>query len=248
MTFYNSIGAIGMVEILYIISGLMLPALIWVIYSGFRVNTVFKKFNHIQAKSNLTGGEAARMILAKSGLRNVDVRPCQGHLSDHYDPNTNTVFLSESTFSSTTVGALGVAAHEVGHAIQYAKNYAPVKMRKVMVPLINLTSSLSMPLLFISLFLEIFVGTTVSNICLAIAIGFYALYMIFTLITLPVEYNASSRAKKLLMECGVVDGEEIGYVSKVLSAAAQTYLASFVFSFVQLCRMLLILISRKNNR
>lgn len=234
--------------VLAIIGCCMLPALVWVIVAGLRVKSVFRKYSQIKAASGMTGAETARRILAQAGIHNVDVRPCKGSLTDHYDPRDNTVYLSETTFSSTSVAANGVAAHETGHAIQYAEKYFPVKLRTAIVPLVNFTSRFSMPLLLVSLLIEMFVGFNyASNILLAIAIAFYACYMLFTLITLPVEYNASRRAKKLLLECGAVDSGELQYTSKVLNAAAQTYLASFVFSFIQLCRMLLLLISRRSD-
>lgn len=237
-------------DILFIISMCVIPALIYVIISGIRVNSTFKKYSNVNVKSGLTGAQVAKMILDRQGISNVSIASCPGSLTDHYDPRSNTVFLSDATYNSSSVSALGVAAHEVGHAIQYAKNYAPLKLRAILVPLISFTSKFSMPLILISIVLELFLGfgNPISNIMLAFSIGFYACYMIFTLITLPVEYNASRRAKKLLVECGAVDSEEVALSAKVLSAAAQTYLASFVYSFVQLCRMLLILLSRRNRR
>lgn len=249
LNFNSAVSAIDNYSlILLIVSLCFLPALLYMMFSSIKVNTTFKKYNSEHSKSNLTGAEVARKILNQAGLYNVRIEPCKGHLTDHYDPRCDVVYLSESTFSSTSVAALGVAAHEVGHAIQYATNYVPVKMRTALVPILNVSSKFTFPLLMFSILLELLIGfNVVSNTFLAIAVAIYGLYALFTFITLPVEYNASSRAKKYLLQCNILDSEEIKGTAAVLSAAAQTYLASFIFSFIQFLRLLLLLLSRRRD-
>lgn len=237
------------ITILMIISALFIPILFYSIYASIRVNTVYAKYSHINNKSNLTGAEAARKILLSAGLGNVEVKPTRGSLTDHYNPADKTVYLSETTFGSNSLGAVGVAAHEVGHAIQHAKGYAPLKLRSFSVPIVNFSSKFALPVLLLSIILEIFIGVNaVTNALLTVAIVFYGVYAFFTLITLPVEFNASRRAKKQLVECGILDSEEVKASAKVLSAAAQTYVAAFLVSLVQLIRLVLMLISRSGNR
>ncbi len=249
LTLSNAVAAIATEDMILVIVGLcFLPALIWMLVSSVKVNSVFRRYSKVKSRSNMTGAEVARKILAEAGLYNVRIEPCKGNLTDHYDPRSDTVFLSESTFSSTSVAAHGVAAHEVGHAMQYASSYAPVKMRTALVPILSFSSKFTFPLLMFSIILEIFIGfNMVSNALLAVSIAIYGLYTLFSLITLPVEYNASSRAKKMLLKCGILDSEEVGYTSKVLGAAAQTYLASFVFSFLQFLRLLSLLLIRRRD-
>ena len=250
MSFNYAISALSNYSLAVMIVTLcFLPVMIWMTIASVRVNSTFKTYNKQKSRSNLTGAEVARKILNQAGLFNVRIEPCKGSLTDHYDPRTDIVYLSETTFSSTSVAAHGVAAHEVGHAIQYATNYTPVKIRTALVPVLNFSSRFTFPLLMISLIMEIFMGfnNVISNTFLAVSVGIYGLYALFSLITLPVEYNASRRAKKLLLQLGILDSEEIQGTSAVLSAAAQTYLASFIFSFLQFFRMLLILLSRRNN-
>lgn len=237
-------------RVLFIISMCSLPLLVYVIIAGVRVNTTFTKYNRVATVSGMSGAEAARKILDEAGLPEVGIENTPGVLTDHYDPRTNVVYLSDATHNNRSIGAVGVAAHEAGHAIQYAGNYLPVKLRAAIVPVISFTSKFSMPLILISIILEMIFGfgNPVANWFLAISLIFYGVYMIFTLITLPVEYNASSRAKKLLTENNIVNAEEAVGIKRVLSAAAQTYLSSFLYSFVQFARLLLMLISRRNHK
>lgn len=244
----NAINTDSMYLILIILSGLFLPVLLWGIWAGFRVNTVYKKYCQTTSLNRYTGQETARKILDSQGLYDVQIFKCKGTLTDHFDPRSNAVFLSESSYDSYSIGALGVAAHEVGHAIQYAKGYTPLKIRSVFVPIINVSNKISMPLLLFSILLEFIMGfNAVSNLILTIAIAVYFLSMLFSLITLPVEYNASKRAKKLLLTNGIVMETELQGVSKVLNAAALTYVASFVLSLVQLARLLLMLFVRRGS-
>ena len=226
----------------------MLPAFIWMSIASIRVNNTYKTYNRVRSKSNMTGAEVARKILNEAGLYNVRIEPCRGNLTDHYDPRRDIVFLSESTFGSTSVAAHGVAAHEVGHAIQYATHYVPVKVRTALVPVLNFSSKFAFPLLMLSVILEIFMGyNMISNTFLAVAVAIYGIYALFTLVTLPVEYNASRRAKKTLLKLNILEPDELEGTERVLSAAVQTYLVSFIVSFLQFIRLLFILLSRRDR-
>ena len=227
---------------------MIFPLLAWSIFASIKVNKTYKQYSNIAANSGMTARDVARKILDEEGLQAVDIQPCRGSLTDHYDPRNNTVYLSETTIDSPSVAGIGVAAHEVGHAVQYARKYLPVKVRGAIVPVMGFMSKLMLPLLLINMItLFIIPGSGASNISLIIMIAIYAVNMLFTFVTLPTEFNASSRAKKLLEEHNILNEEELAMTSKVLSAAAMTYVASFIMSFVQLLRLLLILMSRRNN-
>ena len=181
--------------------------------------------------------------------RKIKIGRCAGSLSDHYDPRSNTVVLSDSVYNSSSIAAIGVAAHEVGHAIQHARNYAPIKIRGALVPVLNLSSKLLVPILIINIFLTVFLPVT-SNLPMIIyyvLLGVYALNMLFALVTLPCEFNASSRAKDILEDLSILDSDEIKGVSKVLRSAAMTYVASFVLTLVQLARILFIILASKRR-
>ncbi len=174
---------------------------------------------------------------------------CGGSLSDHYDPRNNTVYLSESVYNSPSIAAIGVAAHEVGHAIQHARNYAPVKIRGALVPVLNISSKMLIPILIVNIFLTIFlpVNSAIPMYIYYAIFGIYALNMLFAMVTLPCEFNASSRAKEILVDMGMLDEDEIRGVSKVLRSAAMTYVASFVLTLIQLARILLIILSNRRR-
>ena len=232
--------------ILAIASIALFPAIIWMLIVGFKVKRIFKKYDKIGSTSMITGNQMARGVLNRAGLNDVDVAMISGRLTDHFDPKDNTVYLSEATFNSASVAALGIAAHEVGHAIQHNEQYAPLKLRTSLVPYINITSRFAFPLIFIGIILEaLFQLTNFSYILLYIGISFYGTYTLFTLITLPVEYNASSRAKKILYESGILSVSETKMAGEVLSAAAKTYLAAFVVSLLQFLRLLSLLMGRR---
>ncbi len=205
----------------------MIPGLIISIWAQMKVKGTFAKYSKIRVQSGLSGAQAARRILDDNGLHNVRVEKVSGKLSDHFDPSSNVVRLSDSTYDATSVGAVGVAAHEVGHAIQHAQGYAPAKLRSAIVPVCNLGTSVSVPLIFLgfafSLAQLIYVG-----------IALFGLAVVFQLITLPVEFNASKRAIVTLGSNGMMTQEENNGVKKVLSAAALTYVAALVTSLLQL--------------
>lgn len=246
-------AALGPIELLAcILAVVFIPLILWSFVTSIRVHTTFAKYKKVHSETGKTAAQIAREILDARGCYTVEIRHTSGRLSDHYDPKTNCVYLSDSTYSSSSVAAIAVAAHEVGHAIQYAEEYAPVKVRTALVPVVNFTSKLSMPLLLIALILEIFayvgsISMRLSNLFLLLAILCYAAYCIFTLVTLPTEFNASKRAKDILAEDGILTEQEISYASKVLRAAAMTYVVAFAIAAWQMLRLILIFASRRRR-
>ena len=206
-----------------------------------RVNSTFKKYAGIRSMSGLTGREAAEKILHHNGIYDVIVEHVPGNLTDHYDPRNKVLRLSDATYNSTSVAAIGVAAHECGHALQHATDYAPLSIRGTLVPIANFGSQLAWPLIIIGIFLNGNTGMMVIKagiICFCAAVA-------FQLITLPVEFNASRRAVVQIEEIGILGSNELPYTKKVLKAAAMTYVASAVAGILQLLR--LILIARRND-
>ncbi|MBO6302420.1 MAG: zinc metallopeptidase [Ruminiclostridium sp.] len=204
-----------------------------------RVKSTFSKYNRIRTVSGATADTVARQILDMNGLYNVQIMHVPGQLTDHFDPRSNIVALSDSTYGNATVGAIGVAAHECGHAIQYANNYTPIKLRQTIYPLVNFCSGAWFWVLTIGFFLEMM-------FVIEVGIAFYMIVVAFQLITLPVEFNASNRAIKTLDENMILTGEELTGAKKTLSAAAMTYVASFLTSLVQLLRLVLRFIGRRD--
>lgn len=232
--------------VIIIASLLLLPAFIWMMVVGLRVRKIFNKYNSIPSSTMVTAYTMARKILDDAGLNSVDIAMTSGSLTDHFNPKDNTVYLSETTYKSYSVAALGIAAHEVGHAIQFNDGYAPLKLRTASAPIIMITSRFAFPLIFIGLILEIFMYTTeFASYMIMAGVIFYGFYTLFTLITLPVEYNASSRAKKFLYSSGILTQEEVKMSAEVLSAAAKTYLAAFIVSLLQFLRFLPLLLGRR---
>lgn len=205
----------------------MIPGLIITVWASAKMNSTYKKYQNVRILSGLTGAEAARRILDMNGLQHVAVNRVSGSLTDHYDPRTQTVSLSDSTYNSPSVGAVGVAAHECGHAVQDATGYTFLKVRNAIVPVCNIGSKLSVPLIIIGFILSMTQLVTVGIILFSLAV-------VFQLITLPVEFNASSRALQTLNDTGMVTPEESGGVQKVLTAAALTYVAALLQSLLQL--------------
>lgn len=237
--------------ILLIVALMFFPLLLWMMIAGVSVRTTFNKYSTISAKCGLTASQVARKILDDNGLLNVRIEACGGVLTDHYDPRNETVYLSQATINSNSLSAIGVAAHEVGHAIQHAEEYAPIKFRTAIVPVVNYTAKFITPLILLGIVFEIFAynsSVNIASIFYLLALVCYGFYALFTFITLPCEYNASSRAKKQLLECGILDEDEVAITSKVLSSAAKTYLVSFLLSLAQIARLLLMLLgTRRRN-
>lgn len=226
----------------------ILPLILLMMIAGIRVNVIFRKYANVTTVSGLTGAECARKILDKNGLYDVRIERCRGNLTDHFDPRNNTVYLSDSVYNSRSLSSIGVAAHEVGHAIQHAEEYTFVKVRTALVPVCNFTSRYSLPIIVLGLIIELFAGiNNLSNFLFTTGIVFYGAYTLFTLITLPVEFNASNRAREQLLELGVVTVKEEDNVRKVLKAAANTYVMSFALSLLYLLRYIAIFGSRRDK-
>ncbi len=214
---------------------IILPALILSLWAQANVNSTFARFSRVSNRRGMTGYDAARRILDMNGLQNVAIEHIAGNLTDHYDPRSNTVRLSDSVYGSSSVAAIGVAAHEVGHAVQHAVGYTPIKVRNAIVPVVNLCSQLAMPLFILGLIFSssFFMLTDVGIILFSAAV-------LFHIVTLPVEINASRRALSTLESSYMLEGEEISGAKKVLSAAAMTYVASAAMALLQLLRLIAI--------
>ena len=215
----------------------ILAAVISLIASA-RVKTTYAKYSKVLSSRGITAEQAAQQILYGAGLSQVPINQVAGDLTDHYDPRSQTLALSQTVFGSRSVAAIGVAAHECGHAIQDAENYAPIRIRNSIVPVVNFGSKLSWPLLLLGLLMSF------DPLVLA-GIWMFGLVVAFQVITLPVEFNASRRAMRILEERGILGSEELKGARKVLSAAAMTYVAAAVGSLLQLARLLMIRNSRR---
>ncbi len=216
---------------------LLLPAIALSLYAQAKVRSTFAKWSRVPAGRGLTAARLAQMLLRDNGILDVDVEPVPGELTDHYDPRTRTLRLSESTYHSNSVAALGVAAHECGHAIQHKVAYAPLQIRNAIVPVANLGSQLAFPLIFIGLIFS-------SMRLFDLGIIFFAGAVLFHVVTLPVEFNASKRALAQLRSGGYLAPHELAGAREVLQAAALTYIAAAAVAVMQLVRLLLIRESR----
>lgn len=208
---------------------LVLPAILLSLIASMRVKTTFSKYSGIP--SALSGADAARKVLESNGVTGVRIERVRGNLTDHFDPKTNVIRLSESVYDSYSISAVGVAAHEAGHAVQHAVGYTPIKIRSAIFPVSSLGSRLSLPLLLIGL---LFNFTFLMNL----GVIFFGAALIFQLVTLPVEFNASARALGAIRANGLLDGKQISGAKKVLTAAAMTYITSFLVSLTQFLRLL----------
>ncbi len=220
---------------------IVLPALIISIWAQIKVSTTYKKYSTVYTKRNITGHDAARAILDANGLHYVKIEHVRGHLTDHYDPRANVIRLSDSVYGSNSAAAVGVAAHEAGHAVQYARDYAPIKLRMAIIPATRFGSMLAIPLFMIGLIFA-------SDMLLLAGILLYSAVAFFQLVTLPVEFNASSRALKALDGSRILSGEELKGAKRVLSAAAMTYVAALLTSLLTLLRLLILAGGRGNRR
>lgn len=223
-------------DIYYLI--LVVPALLAALFADIMVKSTFSKYAKIPAKAGYTAREVARFILDNNGLQDVQIERIGGNLTDHYDPRSNTIRLSDNVYASTSVASLGVAAHEVGHAIQHSKNYTPIKVRNALVPATQFASYAAIPLALI--------GLIFGNILLKIGIILFAVTVLFQLVTLPVEFNASSRALETLRSNGFMEAEDLAGTKKVLSAAALTYVAAALVALMNLLRLILIARDRRD--
>ncbi len=220
---------------------ILIPGIIFAIYAQFRVNSTFKKYDRVQTQNDVCANEVAQMLLDKNGC-SVHVQRINGHLTDNYNPKDYTLNLSNSTYGKTSISAVGVAAHEVGHACQHHENHLLLKLRMAIVPAVNIGSMLAFPLAILGILIEYVASVaTFGTVLIALGIVLYSLSTIFALITLPVELNASRRAEKMLTEGGYITSSERKKVRAVLSAAALTYFASLVVSLLYLLRFLIII-------
>ncbi|HEY7037003.1 MAG TPA: zinc metallopeptidase [Thermomicrobiales bacterium] len=226
----------------------ILPGLIFSLWAQSKVRGTYQRYNRVPNSAGATGAQAAREVLNSQGLYDVQIEPIPGELTDHYDPRTRVLRLSQGVYNVRSIAAIGIAAHEAGHAVQHAKSYAPLKLRTAIVPAVNIGSQLGFILLLVGLFIAALRPVA------WVGVGMFALSTVFALITLPVEFDASRRAKVALAQVGLVDGgvgggEEARGVAAVLSAAAWTYIAGFVTSLLQLLYWLSLLTgnSRRSN-
>lgn len=215
-------------DIYYLV--LILPAMLLGLWAQARVNSTFNRYSHVRCRQGYTGSQIARRILDANGLTDVRIEGSRGNLTDHYDPTARVVRLSDSVYDSPSIAAIGVAAHEVGHAIQHANSYAPLTIRNAIIPVTNIGSKLSIPLILLGVVMSFQPLVTVGIVA-------FSLMAVFQLITLPVEFNASSRALATLNGEHYLDEEEVYGARKVLSAAALTYVAALVMSLAQLMRL-----------
>jgi len=215
---------------------LLLPAVALAIWAQAKVKSTYRKFSEVASASGLTGAQVAKRILAMEGISDVEVEPIAGELTDHYDPRTRTVRLSEGIYGIGSVAALGIAAHEVGHAIQHNRHYAPLGIRSSLAGPANIGSTLAMPLFIIGMIFS----SGQFKILMDIGIVLFLGALVFQLVTLPVEFNASSRALAALEGSGLLASNEVGMARKVLNAAAWTYVAAAAMSIMTLIRLLVL--------
>ena len=212
---------------------LVLPCVFFAMWAQFKVKSTFDRYSRVYSRRNMTGAQAAAAVLRAGGITNVRIERVSGHLSDHFDPRDNVIRLSDSVYSSTSVASIGVAAHEAGHAVQYAVGYAPMKLRAAIIPATNIGSMLSMPLILLGLVFNF-------GAIITIGIAFFGLSTVFQLVTLPVELNASNRALAAIEQGGLLYDDEYPMAKKTLWAAAMTYVAALAVSLAQLLRLILI--------
>lgn len=208
-----------------------------------KVKSTFNKYNRVRSMSGMTGAQAAERILNSAGIYDVSIQHISGNLTDHYDPRNKVLSLSDSTYGSASVAAVGVAAHECGHAIQHQTSYAPLNIRSAIVPVANFGSTIAWPLILIGLFFNSSTGTFLIDL----GIICFSLAVLFQLVTLPVEFNASSRAVKILESTRILGQEELQGTRKVLGAAALTYVAGAASAILQLLRLVILFGGRGRN-
>lgn len=232
------------IDWLYII--LVLPPMIFAMWASFKVNSTFKKYSVIPTVRGMTGAEAARRILFESGVYDVKIEHVGGNLTDHYDPKSKVLRLSDATYNNSSAAVVGVAAHEAGHAIQHARNYVPLKLRNAIVPVTNIGSRLAFPLILIGIILSAF-SQVFAYVAYA-GVACFGLVTLFQLLTLPTEFNASKRAIRCIRDAGILEKREVQGAKKVLTAAAMTYVAALAVSFAQLLRFFLMVAMNTRRR
>lgn len=238
--------------ILYVIATiLILPGLIYGIYAQANVSRTFKAFDSMPSHAGKTGAEVARIMLDNAGLNDVKIEHIKGNLSDNYNPKTKTLSLSDSTFNNTSISAIGVAGHEVGHAIQHKEGYRPMKIRSALVPVVNFASAFFWPLFIVGIILMSISQAyqPAGEIIVWVSVAFYGSSTLFYLVTLPVEFDASKRAVNILSS-GILEQDEVTYASKVLKAAAQTYVSALITSALYFLRFFfyILVIFKKSDK
>jgi len=211
----------------------MLPTMVLSGLASMMVKRTFAKYENVSTQRNMTGAQAAQLMLERQGVTDCKIEPVSGRLSDHYDPRDKTLRLSEPVFNSTSVSAIGVACHEAGHALQHAKGYTWLKMRSSLVPVTNISSKMSMPVIMLGGMLMA-LAPTLGTPVLLLGVALFAAAVIFSIVTLPVEWDASARAKTAMLEAGIVNEQEADGASSVLNAAFLTYLAAAITSLMTL--------------
>ena len=224
---------------------LVLPCVLLSLWASNSVNSTFKKYSSQMSRRGITGAQAAERVLRSNGVSGVRIERTAGNLTAHYDPRANVIRLSDPVYSSTSVAAVGVACHEAGHAVQYAQNYAPIKLRAAIIPITNIGSKLAMPLILLGVFLAVFENLSYTFVYLGIAC--FGLSLVFQLVTLPVEFNASRRALAAIESGEFLTEEEQRGARKTLRAAAMTYVAATAVSLAQLLRLILIFGRRRRD-
>lgn len=224
---------------------LVLPCLVLAIWASANVNSTFNKYAKVHSIRRITGADAAQRVLTANGVTGVRIERVGGNLTDHFDPRTNVIRLSEGVYASTSTAAIGVACHEAGHAVQYAQHYTPIKLRAAVIPATNLGSMLAMPLILIGLLFS-YMGN-ISYWLVYAGIACFGLSLVFQLITLPVEFNASRRAMQAIESANILTNEEQRGARKTLTAAALTYVAATAVALMQLLRLILIFGRRRND-
>jgi Zn-dependent membrane protease YugP len=215
------------------------------LWASSNVNSTFKKYSRQYSSRRLTGAEAAQRVLMANGVRGVRIERVSGNLTDHYDPKTNVIRLSDSVYSDTSTAAIGVACHEAGHAVQYAENYAPIKIRAAIIPLTNFGSKIAMPLILAGILMT-FLGSF-SDTLVYLGIAAFGMSLVFQIVTLPVEFNASRRAMQAIESANILTAEEQRGARKTLKAAALTYVAATAVALAQLLRLIILFSGRRRD-
>lgn len=224
---------------------IVLPCFILAMVASARVNSTFRRYSKQISSRHITGHDAAMRVLRANGVYNVQIERVSGNLTDHYDPKTNVIRLSDSVYDNASTAAIGVACHEAGHAVQYAQEYFPIKIRSAIIPITNIGSKLAMPLILLGILFGALGNYSYTLVYIGIAL--FALSLIFQLVTLPVEFNASRRAMQAIEDANILTEQEQIGAKKTLSAAAMTYVAAVAVSAAQLLRLILLFGRRRRN-
>jgi len=231
------------IDMTYVV--LVLPFVLLSLWASSNVNRTFRKYSKQHSVRRLTGAEAAQRVLMANGVSGVRIERISGNLTDHFDPRTNVIRLSDDVYGNTSTAAIGVACHEAGHAVQYAQDYAPIKLRAAIIPLTNFGSQIAMPLILAGILFS-FLGRF-SDVLIYMGIAAFAMSLVFQLVTLPVEFNASHRAMQAIAQTNLLTEEEQKGARKTLTAAAMTYVAATAVALTQLLRLILLFGNRRRD-